>query len=437
MRKLAGILTGAWILTGLLFLAAPAVFSDVELKVDCDHGDWVYKVAEPITFTITASEDGNPIQDVEASWRIGPEQMTPFQQGKSALKDGKLVLTSHGLDRPGFLRCNAEITVAGKTYRGLATGAYEAERIEPTTPMPEDFVSYWENEIKKVDELPLEPVMEKVESQSDDEVDVYHISYVSGPRGWRSDGRFYGMLAVPKGEGKFPALLAVPGAGIRPYSASTGWAKRGVIHLSVGIHGIPVNLPQRLYDSLSAGALRNYWEMNLDDRDRHYYHRVFLGCKRAVDFIFQLEQFDGKTLGIHGGSQGGALSIITAALDKRIRFSAPTYPAMCDHYGYLNGRAGGWPHLFRGWNPFNCKAEKIKTAAYYDVVNFSRILEIPVFMGLGYNDETCPPTSMFSSYNSIPSEKEIQIIPIMGHWSHPDRGRASDEWLMKHLKPSE
>lgn len=419
-----------------IVLAVSMAPADIELKVECDRPDWVYRVAEPIEFIVTATEDGKTLSEGGVSWRIGPEMMEPFSQGKSSLQDGKLVLKSHGLDRPGFLRCNAEITVNGKQYRGLATGAYEAEKIQPVTPMPDDFKAYWENELKKLDELPLEPVMEKDESQSNAEVDVYHISYVCGAKGWLSYSRFYGMLAVPKGEGKFPALLQVPGAGIRPYKASTYWAQRGVIHLAVGIHGIPVNLPQALYDDLNAGALRNYWEMNLDDRDQYYYHRVYLGCKRAVDFLFQLESFDGKTLGIHGGSQGGALSITTAALDKRIRFAVPTYPALCDHYGYLFGRAGGWPHLFRNLSSFNTKEEKIKTAAYYDVVNFSKMLEIPVFMGLGYNDEVCPPTTMFAAYNSIQSPKEMQIIPIMGHWTHEDHAKAADAWLMKHLKHS-
>lgn len=419
-----------------LTVVAFSASAEVKLEVVCDHADWVYKVAEPVTFTVTVNEDGKPVSEGEISWRIGPDMMEPFSQGKTALKDGKAELQSHGLDRPGFLRCVAEMKKDDKGYRGVATGAFEAEKIQPTTPMPDDFVSYWEGELKKLEQIPLEPVMEKIESQSDADVDVYMINYACGPRGWASAARFYGMLAVPKAEGKYPALLQVPGAGIRPYNASTGWAKKGVIHLTVGIHGIPVNLPQQVYNDLNAGALRNYWEMNLDDRDQYYYHRVFLGCKRAVDFLFQLDKFDGKTLGIHGGSQGGTLTITTAALDKRIKFAAPTYPAMCDHYGYLYNRAGGWPHLFAHWNPFNCKDEKIKTAAYYDVVNFSKQLEIPVFMGLGYNDETCPPTSMFAAYNSIHSPKEIQIIPVQGHWSHPDREKASDEWLLKRLKPA-
>jgi cephalosporin-C deacetylase-like acetyl esterase len=71
---------------------------------------------------------------------------------------------------------------------------------------------------------------------------------------------------------------------------------------------------------------------------------------RAVDYIFSLPEFDGSTIAVTGGSQGGALSIVTAGLDSRIKYLAAFYPAMCDFTGYLYGRAGGWPHMFNEAN---------------------------------------------------------------------------------------
>lgn len=61
----------------------------------------------------------------------------------------------------------------------------------------------------------------------------------------------------------------------------------------------------------------------------------------AVDYLFTLEQFDGKNLTVQGGSHGGALAIITAALDNRVTGLVSFYPALCDLNGYLHNRAGG------------------------------------------------------------------------------------------------
>lgn len=63
---------------------------------------------------------------------------------------------------------------------------------------------------------------------------------------------------------------------------------------------------------------RGLWNSNLDDKDRYYYKRVYLGCVRADDFIVQLPQYDGTNLGVTGSQS--LLSIITAALDSRVKF---------------------------------------------------------------------------------------------------------------------
>lgn len=67
-------------------------------------------------------------------------------------------------------------------------------------------------------------------------------------------------------------------------------------------------------------------------------------CSRLY---FSMDEFDGENLIVYGGSQGGALAIVTAALDPRIKGLVSFYPALCDLNGYVHGRAGGWPHLFR------------------------------------------------------------------------------------------
>ena len=57
-----------------------------------------------------------------------------------------------------------------------------------------------------------------------------------------------------------------------------------VITLEIGIHGIPVNMPQEVYNTLASGALNGYPGLNKNDRDAPYYKRVYLGCVRAVSY---------------------------------------------------------------------------------------------------------------------------------------------------------
>ncbi len=44
------------------------------------------------------------------------------------------------------------------------------------------------------------------------------------------------------------------------------------------------------------------------------------------------------------------MSIVTAALDGRVKNLGAYYPALSDVTGYLFDRAGGWPHYFEKTN---------------------------------------------------------------------------------------
>lgn len=234
--------------------------------------------------------------------------------------------------------------------------------------------------------------------------------------------------------GKYPAMLKVPGAGIRPYAGDVEMADKGMITLEVGIHGIPVNMDPNVYLNLSNGGLAEYPFSNLDNKDKYYYKRVYLGCIKAIDYIFTMPEFDGSNLAVFGGSQGGALTITTAGLDKRVKYMVALYPALSDLTGYLNGRAGGWPHMFNAGNaPFFAKPEKIETSKYYDVVNFAKLIKIPGLYSWGYNDEVCPPTSFYSAYNQITAPKELFLVEETGHWTFPEQLAKVNEWLVDKL----
>jgi cephalosporin-C deacetylase-like acetyl esterase len=248
------------------------------------------------------------------------------------------------------------------------------------------------------------------------------------------NSKVYGMLSVPRKEGKYPAVLEVPGAGVRAYNPDISLAEKGLITFVIGIHGLPVNLDPFVYADLGSGALRDYWTFNMDNRDRYYYKRVYLGCLRANDFITSLPQYDGSNLAVTGGSQGGALSIVTAALDKRVRYLAALYPALCDVTGYLSNRAGGWPHFFDKFNVgFHNTEEKLAAIPYYDVVNFARRITVPGFYTWGFNDETCPPTSMYAAYNCINASKQLILALETGHWTFPEQYIKLNDWLVRRL----
>lgn len=411
---------------------AQPVEQNVKVIVAPDHADWQYKLGEKVKFKISVLQYGNPLKNVKVRYELGPERMASEMNGTLQLEDGQHTINAGTMKSPGFYRCTITAEFNGKTYRGLATVGFEPGQIMPAVDaVPADFLQFWDDAKADLAKIPIDSRMTLLPERSTEKVNVYHVNF----QNFRLGSRIYGILSIPKKEGKYPALLRVPGAGVRPYNGDVATAERGVITLEIGIHGIPVNMDPSVYTNLASGALSGYQSFNLDDRDRYYYKRVYMACIRANDFLTSLAQYDGSTLGVTGGSQGGALSIVTAALDPRVKFLAAYYPALSDLTGFMLGRAGGWPHLF---NQANIKqissADKLKTTAYYDVVNFAKMLKVPGMYSWGFNDETCPPTSMYAAYNVISAPKTLFLAQETGHWVYPEQRVNMDSWLQKQLR---
>ncbi|NND08705.1 MAG: acetylxylan esterase [Saprospiraceae bacterium] len=396
----------------------------IRIMVSPSKPDMTYRINQPITFNISIYKFGQLVQGAEIKYAIGLEKMDPIVEDQVILDSGTTSISADALDQPGFLRCIVSYEENGETYSNSGTAAVEPDKIVPTVPYPDDFLAFWQKHILEMGEIPLEPEMTLMPDACTDRSNVYHVSFRN------ADGHIYGILSMPKVEGKYPAILNVPGAGVRPYYGS--FLNEDVISLQIGIHGIPVNLyDSEVYDNLRHGALNGYWRSNLDDPEMYYFKRVYLGCVRAVDFIHSLPAFDGQNLGIIGGSQGGALSIITAGLDDRIDYLMSFYPALCDLTGYLHGRAGGWPHLFR--DEFTNEADKINTAPYYDVINFARQVKAEGLYSFGYNDNVCPPTSIYAAYNVVNVTKGLDLYKDGAHWMYPEQLAAGQKWLLDKL----
>lgn len=403
----------------------------IKVHVVPDHVDWTYKPGEKVNYTVSITRNEELVPNAFIRYEIGPEKM-PGKKDSMNLVTGTTKIDAGTMNGSGFQRIVVTTRIEGKEYRGLATAAFNPVDLKPTIEYPADFIAFWEKAKTDLAKIPLDARVTLLPDRCTEKTNVYHVN-MQNMRDGSATVRLYGILCVPKKPGKYPALLTVPGAGVRPYNGNIGMAERGLITLDIGIHGIPVTMDPSVYLNLGAGPLSGYWTYNLDDRDRYYYKRVYAGCVRAIDFIYSIPEYDGSNLAVTGGSQGGALSIVTAGLDQRVKYLGAYYPALSDLTGYIQNRAGGWPHMFDKNNPGNLVDTKIKTAAYYDVVNFARQIKVPGVYTWGFNDETCPPTSMYPAYNIITAPKQLWLYQETGHWTYPEQTERVNNWLYEKL----
>ena len=414
-------------LTMLFALSLTAMAQKVELLLIPDSPDALYRTGEQARMKVIALDCGVAIYDATVSYEISEDLMPVHEKNSVTLKGPEATIKIGTMRKPGFLRVKAKIEHQGKSYSATSTVGFSPEKLVPSTQMPKDFDQFWSENLDKLAKVKLNPTMELLPERCTEKVNSYLVSY-----GNVNNTRMYGILTVPKAEGKYPAILRLPGAGVHAIGGDTKHAEQGAIVLELGIHGIPVNFDGEVYAALNrSAALRSYAMINIDDRNMYYYRRVFLGCVKGVDYLLSLPQCDGN-VGTLGGSQGGLLSIVVSRLHPKVKASAIYFPAFCDQEGYINGRAGGWPHTFKSED--NRIEEIIEAQRYYDAANFARGLKAPVFYAFGYNDITCAPTTTYSTYNIINAPKQLWVSPNTGHWLPTEHVVKMWDWNIDELK---
>lgn len=410
--------------------------SDVLWVTVPNHADWIYKTGEKATVEVQFYKYGIPRDGVTVSYEIGGDMMPAETSGSVTLKQGKAVITIGTMKEPGFRDCRMTATVDGKSYKHHVKVGFSPENIKPYTQMPKDFKEFWDNNKAEVAKYPLTYTKELAKEYCTDKVDCYLVKLMLNSRGQS----IYGYLFYPKNaaKGSCPVVLCPPGAGIKTIKEPLRhkyYAEEGCIRFEIEIHGLNPTMTAEEFKEISDafnGRENGYLNNGLDNRDNYYMKRVYLACVRSIDLLTSLPEWDGRNVIVQGGSQGGALALITTGLDNRVSACVANHPALSDMAGYKAGRAGGYPHFFRTAGMDT--PDKLKTMAYYDVVNFARLIKVPTYITWGYNDDVCPPTTSYAVYNTLDCPKEALITPINEHWTSNDTEYGQLKWILKHLK---
>ncbi len=280
----------------------------VRVSVVPERVDWTYAMGAPARFRVAITRDGHALAGTALRYACGPEMMPPAVEKAATLPADGLVIDGGTLKEPGFLRCAVTTTVDGREYRSVGTAAYAPEKIAPAVENPADFDAFWARAKEDLGEaadrraahaeagplhgegrrLPGQPAERGLRREGGEPL-------LRHPGGADGGGEVPGAHE-PAGRGR----AALPG----PRRRSPG---RASSRSRSGIHGIPVDLPAEVYDGLLAGAFnsgRGYTAFNLDDPERYYYRRVYLGCLRANDFLVSHPKWDGKNLDRDGRQPG-------------------------------------------------------------------------------------------------------------------------------------
>jgi cephalosporin-C deacetylase len=425
----------------VLLAAAPIVLAqrgapiEQQLTFGPYHASGIYDVGETVGWTVTA---GPVTPKYSYKWTIRRNNATVLKEGKIDLSSGSDKIEITG-DEPEMIYVAVE--PHGKLAAGVPAGAGEAgtstagrgsespyiggntgrnnglyavgaavapQKLGLSTPRPADFDAFWDGKLAAQAKVPINAELSPVET---DVPDVELNMFVMDALGSKA----HGYLAKPAREGKFPALIQLQYAGVYALNAR-GAAQRaaeGWLFLNVDSH-------DKLPSDPSGNIPRGYQAVGNTDREKSYFLNIYLRDSRVLDYLLTRPDWDGKTIVLTGGSMGGQQSLVLAGLrPEKITGVLVCVPAGADTNGDLHGRKAGYPN----WPSDN--PDVMKTALYFDTVNFASRIRAPVMAGMGFIDTISPPAGVWTALNQIASPKEpLPMIESEHDNLTPQKGRA-------------
>ena len=358
--------------------------------------------------------------EVKVVWQVSTDQKKlVIKSNPSTIKipvDEKRVASyAAKIPGPGFYKSTITCSWEGGRVTKTVQVGYGPEKLLPPLTTESDFQKFWNESrasLKKVD--PQYGFIHQPEL-SKGELNVYEVSM-------RSFGniRVRGWYEVPKSKGPHPVILRVPGYGGNMKSIAR-FKDMIVFSFNPRGHG---NSQEDI-----KGKPSNFWIRGLDNKEGYYYQGAYLDCVRALDFLYSRKEVDPKRIAVAGGSQGGGLSLSTAALDSRISLCAPHIPFLTNWDLYF--KTSHWPEMDKWIEAKESRTwqSTLKTMSYFDTMNMAPWIKCPLFMGVGLQDSICPPVTCFAVYNRVKGKKEYLVYPLAKHSVDKSHHQLVFNWM--------
>ncbi len=272
---------------------------------------------------------------------------------------------------------------------------------------PEDFDAFWNDVKAQAGRVDLNPEVVAEPMRSDEEVEVYQAFYDSV-----DNVRVAAWYCLPKkATGPLPTMILVPGYQSDP-AIPKEWARRGYAALGAAPRG---KLRSNAQFNPGYPGLLTY---GMVDRNVYSYRGFYTDAWRAVDFLLSRNEVDSERIGVAGSSQGGGLTLCTAAMRDEIKAASAGAPYLT---GYMDSIELTSTYPYQEINDYlrlhPSRRERVeRTLNYFDCVNFADKITCPIIVNIGLQDNVCPPETGYALFDRIASDdKRLYAYDGQGH----------------------
>jgi len=312
----------------------------------------------------------------------------------------------------------------------IARRIEELERLAPPLTAPPDLDEYWEETLRRYSAKPLNAKKTRVETPFT-YMEVYKVAY----EGF-DETPVHGWYLLPKFAGGKPLPCVVLYHG---YGGSRGNPEDYASYLMMGLAVFAIDVRGQAGETGNLlaqdhGMIGGWVTQGILDRDTCYYKAITIDALKALDWAGEQPEVDPARICATGGSQGGGLAMIAAALSDKPAIAVPHIPNMCQmDFGMLHSasslaEAAAFVERF----PEHLDAV-LRTLSYFDNLNLAHRIRIPIFVTVGLKDPITMPETIYAAYNRVRSEKTIVPYPFSGHVVTGDHRRKALEFVASKL----
>lgn len=295
---------------------------------------------------------------------------------------------------------------------------------------PPDFDAFWQAVEARAARIPLNAELVLNPLRSTPKVEVFEVYYDS------LDGlRIFGWYCLPRERPtRLPAIIFYPGYISEP-TLPKDWAARGYATFGAAPRG---KLKSNSHFNPGYPGLLTH---NIVDPHTYGYQGFYVDAWRVVDFLRSRPEVDAARIGATGGSQGGALTILTAAM-RPLAAAAPQAPYLA---GMIDAVQLTHTYPYEEINEYlrlypDRRDDVTRTLAYYDCIAFADRITCPMLVNIGLNDDVCPPETGYAVFNAMTgtADKQLYAYPACGHDANEARHTPLiAEFFARHLRPGE
>ena len=337
--------------------------------------------------------------------------------------------------QPGFYRMSAK---ANDNAICTYMIGYNPTAIVSPDDSQEDFGTFWSTWLDRLAGIPVDAELTLLEGEESDARNIYEVKYKSVPETVGGESVYiYGYYAEPKAEGTYPCIIHFHGTDksgnlTKPSATTPDWCEFRFSARGQTLDKAKNGSEKYRTDPEDESSV-DFYAYELGDNDKHYYRYVYLDTRRAVDFVRLQAKVSKKNIFAAGGSQGGCLTYVCAALSSgMIRAIAPSITGHADFVHTME--IVGWPtNVFNNWINAEVeaghyadyaagKAALLAHQSYFDTKNFAKWITCPVITNFSLQDNTDGPHLNIAPYNLLTqvTDNEYSINPFNGHAAASD-----------------